>query len=148
MRKFMKETLMKMIIFFFVLSGNLFAEVPSYQITENTGLNKQERIDYLDKYMANLSSTLKNFEAKLDDNSKKMKELESSIKALKGDVDKKIDFNNPSEKNSNKTKELGEVEKLKADFLVLKNNDIEKLKTDVYDLRDELKVLLKTVKEH
>ena len=144
----MNVNVLKNMIVFFVLSNNLRAEVPAYQITENTGLNKQERIDYLDKYMANLSSTLKSFESKLDENSKKMKDIEASIKEMKVEADKKNVSPQTNEKKQNKNSETSEVEKLKADILVLKNKDIEKIKSDLSDLSDEVKLLLKTVKEH
>jgi len=117
-----------------------FAEIPPFQSNENTGLNKKERIDELEKYLSDLAGTLKKMETKLDENTKKVQSLNDVVKLLKDAQDKKVesDF---GEKKITDSKEAFEIEKLKLDILILKNQDIEKLKNDVKDLNDTLRFI-------
>lgn len=126
-------------------SGKLIAEIKPYQSIDNTGLNKQERIEVIDKYMVDLVSSLKNMENKLDENSKKIKSLEDSFKSMKAAEIKKAEVV-LGEKKTPLPKDLSEMEKIKADILAMKNQDIEKLKINVDELSDTVKALQATMK--
>lgn len=126
-------------------SGKLIAEIKPYQSIDNAGLNKQERIEVIDKYMVDLVSSLKNMENKLDENSKKIKSLEDSFKSMKAAEIKKAEVV-LGEKKTPLPKDLSEMEKIKADILAMKNQDIEKLKINVDELSDTVKALQATMK--
>lgn len=64
------------------LSTNAIAAISLYQSTDNTGLNKQERIENVEDYLAGLSKTLKAMEEKVNDSTKKIASLESSLKNI------------------------------------------------------------------
>jgi TolA-binding protein len=125
------------------------AEVKVYEITENTGLNKLERIDTMDKYLVELSNSIKIMEAKLSENSEKIKSLESIIRTQKEEQLKKQNekvTTEISKSSPTSTKDLSELEKLKADFIVLKNNDIEKLKVDFQDQKETINIIQATLR--
>ena len=127
-------------------------KVQTYESGENVGLNKQERLEHVDTFLSTQNSSLKNMEKKLDDNAKKIKDLESIIKALKehqAKTDKALEdkIGEKANPTSSASKELPEAEKLKADILSLKNKDIEKLKNDLSDLSDTVKAIQATLKE-
>lgn len=125
---------------FLVFSQSILAKVEVYQSTDNTGLNKLERIDGIEKYLIDLSATLKNMETKLDEQAKKMEEVSKEIAALKDNEAKRIQ-SALGQKTTDATAITGEVEKLRADFTTLKNEDIEKLSRDVLQLKDKLQDL-------
>jgi Txe/YoeB family toxin of Txe-Axe toxin-antitoxin module len=120
-----------------VFSQSILAKVEVYQSTDNTGLNKLERIDGVEKYLIDLSATLKNMETKLDEQSKKMEEVSKEIASLKDNEAKRIQ-SALGQKTTDATAITGEVEKLRADFTTLKNEDIERLTRDVLQLKDKL----------
>ena len=111
---------------FILINQNLKAEIKPYQSIDNSGLNKQERIEVIDKYLVDLVASLKSMENKLDENSKKVKSLEEVVKALKNAELIKPAPPVSEKKNSSVVAavDLKEVEKLKADLLTLKNQDI------------------------
>jgi hypothetical protein len=121
------------------------AEIKPDESTDDTGLNKKERIDAIESYLANMgtfTASIKNMETKLEESSKKLKALEETMKTIRGGQvsevgalsDKKVTPPVPS-------KEAAEIEKLKADILALKNQDIEKMKIDFQELREAVKAL-------
>ncbi|MBC7429441.1 MAG: hypothetical protein H7336_12560 [Bacteriovorax sp.] len=126
------------------------AEIKVYETTDNTGINKKEQIDVIEKYLTDFSSQLKTIEAKLDANSLKIKSMETSISAIKDTDIKKIHDQLSEKKATVKTEsqkeEANEIEKLKADVLALKNNDIEPLREDVNTLRFSVKNLQSILK--
>jgi flagellar motility protein MotE (MotC chaperone) len=136
-----------------LLCSGALAEIKSYQSMDNSGLNKKERIESVELYLSELSSTLKSMEAKLLENSSKMKEFENTIKVLatKNSSEASVEQQKNSDKNrprpTGDSADKNELEKLKADILSLKNNDIEKLKMDYQDLNETVKVLQATVRE-
>ena len=136
----MKFFLISLSLILVTLRSNVKAEIQNYEATENTGKNKLERIDVLDSYMVNLTTSLKNMESKLDENSKKLKSLENIVNTLKAADTKKAEASLGERKTSN-SKDLSEVEKLKADISILKNQDIEKLKANFEELNDTVKIL-------
>lgn len=137
---------------FVSLSTTSMAQVKVYQSTDNTGLNKQERIEAVEGYLIDLSKSLKNMEAKLDENAKKLNNLDSVVKAM-AQADKaameKLGEKKASTPASTalNAKDVNEVEKLKADFLVLKNEDIEKLKVQFDEINDTVKALQATIRD-
>lgn len=143
---------MKAVLFsfmFLVLSTRAMAEVSGYESTDNAGLNKQERIDNIEKYLSNLSASLKKMEAKLDENAQKFKSLDDVVKAMKAEREaaaQKI-AGQLGEKKTVGVKDGAELEKMKADILVLKNDEIEKLKTQFSDLNETVKALQATVRD-
>jgi len=131
-----------------IVLGSLFltnarAEIKPYQSIDNAGLNKQERIEVIDKYLVDLVVSLKNMDSKLEENSKKLKSLEEVVKALKDADQKKADALVGQKKTTPPlaSNNLNEVEKLKADILTLKNQDIEKMKVDFSELKDTVQAL-------
>lgn len=127
----------------FALCSNVVAAIKTYETIDNSGLNKQERIEYIDKYLVDLAANLKNMEGKVDENSKKLKSLDEIVKVLKDAETKKLDP--PAEKKS-ASKEMSEADKLKADILALKNQDIEKLKVDLEELKETVKAIQATIR--
>lgn len=150
------KTYQRIIIgFLFVATSSLtMAEVQSYETTDNTGLNKLERLDTVDKYLVELSKSVKAMEAKLDENAKKIQSLDSIVKVLK-ENEAKLMTEKLGEQKKSRTKEeakvskddLTEMEKLKADILALKNKDIEKIKVNVEELSDTVKAIQATLKD-
>jgi predicted nucleic acid-binding Zn-ribbon protein len=131
------------------LSLSVSAEVLPYESIDNTGLNKQERIETIDKYLVTLVASIKKMESKLDENSKKLKSLDDIIKGIK-ETEQKNTESQLGEKKTTPllaTKDTNEIEKLKADILSLKNQDIERIKIDFQELRDTVKALQATIKD-
>lgn len=136
------------------LSTNAIAEIKTYQSTDNTGLNKQERIEAVEGYLIELSKSLKSMESKLDENAKKMSDLDHVVKAMAA-ADKEAAEKMTKEKLGEKkktpetaeAKEVTEVEKLKADILVLKNEDIEKLKVQFEEMNDTVKAIQSSLRD-
>lgn len=129
-----------------------FAEIKSYQSTDNTGLNKREQIDGIEKYLQDLSSTLKKMETQIDSNSLKLKSLDEALRALKDGELKKIKDQLAETKSGNATvatapnapeaaENKAELDKLKADILSIKNSDIDQLQTDVRTLNSSVQYI-------
>ena len=133
----MKTLCLAGLLFF---SSAVFAKIEVYKITENTGLNKLERIDGIENYLVSLSVNLKNMSSKLDETNKKMEELDRDIKTLKENESKRVETA-LGDKRTDLPAATAEIEKLKADFLALKNEDIEQLKKDLQVLSTSLKEL-------
>ncbi|MBC7538314.1 MAG: hypothetical protein H7281_05810 [Bacteriovorax sp.] len=144
------KTLLGTLISIIMLSASIpaMAEIKTYQSIDNAGLNKQERIEVIDKYLVDLAASLKNMESKLDENSKKLKSLEDVVKVIKETELKKVEPQLGEKKTSPAvaSKDLSETEKLKADILTLKNQDIEKMKIDFQELKDTVNALQATIK--
>ncbi|MDO9182150.1 MAG: hypothetical protein Q7U04_07065 [Bacteriovorax sp.] len=128
----------------FVFCNLATAGVEIYQSTDNTGLNKQERIEAVEKYLIDLSNSIKKMESGMDDNSKKLKTLEDVVKTIKDNQDKlmigslgekKPDLRDQTDKNTI------EIDKLKTDIISIKNKDIEKLSIEFQVLLDAVKEL-------
>lgn len=136
------------------LSINAVADIKVYQSTDNTGLNKQERIESVENYLIDLSKSLRAMEARLDENAKKMGAIDSVVKAMvaqKAAEDKVVLQKLGEKKSAAPTttlapEEMNDLEKLKADILILKNDDIEKLKGDFQELNDTVRALQATIK--
>lgn len=129
----------------FGVSG-AWAEVPVYKSTENEGLNKNERIDSVESYLAKMATSLNGLESKLNENAKKLKDLEKLVLVLKEEQAKKIDsrlgeVKQPTPENPTGKPEPSELEKIKADIMAMKNQDIEKLKTSLEELSDTVKAI-------
>lgn len=127
------------------------AEVKIYESTDNTGRNKQERIESVEEYLIDLSKSLKVMEANLAENSKKLGAIDSILKVMATDKaaeDKLLSAKLGEKKKASDVdrKDMNEIEKLKADILVLKNEDIEKLKVDFREINETLKALQNTVR--
>ncbi|MDD4974813.1 MAG: hypothetical protein PHY93_10710 [Bacteriovorax sp.] len=129
-------------------SSAAMAEIKPYQSIDNAGLNKQERIEVIDKYLVDLAASLKNMENKLDDNAKKLKSLEEIVKVIKEAEEKKAEVKLGEKKTTPAlaSRDLSETEKLKADILTLKNQDIEKMKVDFQELKDTVNALQATIR--
>jgi len=133
-------------------ASQVLAEIPGYSSTDNTGLNKKERIDAVETYLSNLTQSLTKLEQKLDENSKKLSDLDRVVNALKASEAKKVDSKlgeakQPTPGNPTGKPEPSELEKLKADVLALKNQDIEKLKTNLEELSDTVKAIQSNLKK-
>jgi len=119
-------------------SQSILANVETYQNTENTGLNKLERIDGIEKYLVNLSATLKNMENKLKDQGDRLDQVVQEVKTLKDNEAKRITAA-LGQKSNDPNALTGEIEKLRADYTTLKNDDIERLSKDILQLKEKLK---------
>lgn len=122
------------------------AEMPVYKSTENEGLNKNERIDSVESYLASMAKSLNGLEQKLNENSQKLKDLDKLVKLLKEEQAKKVDsklgeVKQPTPENPTGKPEPSELEKLKADVMAMKNQDIEKLRTSLDELSDTVKAI-------
>lgn len=141
-----------LVLFFSIAISQLcYAEIKVYQSTDNTGINKKEQIDGIEKYLAELGNQLRKMEEKIDASSLKLKSMESAIAVIK-EVDLKkiheqlVIKNDPAKKATGKTSEetvevadKDELEKLKADILAIKNNDIEQIRLDINGLKFSIK---------
>jgi hypothetical protein len=96
----MKNSHILILIILITLCGNVGAEVQIYQSTDNTGLNKREQIESVEKYLISFSQTLKKMESTLDENAKKIQAQDIKILGLLKD-------------NQNKTLE---TEKIKTEY--------------------------------
>ncbi len=130
-------------LFIFLLSAEVSAQIKIYEDTDNTGINKLERIGVIEKYLIGLSQSLKSMEAKLEVNTLKLKTMEDNINSIK-DKDLKSITAQLSEKTSAAaapSKDAAEIEKIKADIQTMKNDDIEKIKLDLQALSSAVKQL-------
>lgn len=118
-----------------LVSNVCVAEIAVYKSTDNTGINKLERIGVIEQYLATLSATLQKMESKLESNSQKLAEIESSLKGVKDNDIKKIQEQLSEKKPEAKNGANEELEKLKADILAIKNEDIERIRRDIQLLK-------------
>jgi hypothetical protein len=116
------------------LSGVSDAEIQIYKSTDNTGINKLERIGVIEQYLATLSGTLQSIEAKVDATALKVNALEKVVVQIKEADIKNIQTKLVAVSAPVKNPTTEELEKLKADFTVLKNDDIEGLRTQIQGL--------------
>jgi hypothetical protein len=112
------------------------AEIEVYKSTDNTGINKLERIGVIEAYLVNLSKAVNDMDAKLALNSVKLDTIQTSLKLKEDDI-KKIQ-EKLLEKSTAKTPEMAELEKLKQDLLALKNDDIEKMRFQIQGLSNNM----------
>ncbi len=125
------------------------AEIKTYESTDNTGINKKEQIEVIEKYLANLSGTLKTMEAKLEANTVKLKSLEDVIKVLKEQDIKKIQDQLGEKKTpaaASAAPNTEELDKIKADILAIKNEDIEKVQIEVRSLNSSVEQIQQLLK--
>lgn len=136
---------MKRIIFCVcsLLSLNAYTEINSYQSTDNTGLNKREQIETIEKYLIDLSGQLKKLEGKIEEHGEKFRALEKSIQEIKENASVKKEDKQALKKIPEKENPADifseELEKIKADVLSLKNKDIEVMGKNIRDLEFSLK---------
>ncbi len=148
--KTLKETF---IIALFCLGvSSSFAEIPAYQSTDNSGLNKKERIDAVETYLAKLAESITKLEQKLDENSAQIKNLEKAVKFLREEQTKKMDSKlgeakMPVAANPSGKPLPSELEQLKSDVMALKNQTIEKLRTNLDELSETVKGIQATLKK-
>lgn len=146
----MKRNLSILIGTFFVITSSFAqSQIPTYEATDNAGLNKRERIDSVEKYVIDLSSSLRSMESKLDENAKKIKALDDTVKGIKEELTKKeaakLGEQKAPQKESKEVKEIyQELDKLKSDILSMKNQDIEKLKINFEELSETVRMLQAT----
>ncbi len=148
-----KITVFSIIVLGVSVSFAALAEIKIYQSTDNTGLNKREQIDNVERYLIELSGSLKNLEAKIDANAIKLKTLEDGVKAIKEQDIKKIQEQLGQKKTDSTVASqvqpgptMQEMEKIKADILTLKNDDIEKVQSDIRSLNSSVEYIQKTLK--
>ena len=127
-----------------LFSFNCIAQIETYTSTDNTGINKLERIGVIESYLQKLSGTLKSMEAKLEAQDIKLKSLEANVSAIKEQDIKRLETQ-IAEKKAVKSEDkiaMEELEKLKADMVALKNDDIEGIAEQIRILKaaiDEIK---------
>ena len=85
-------------------------------------------------------------ESKLAENSKKIQALDEVVKSIKVVEAKQADKELGEKKSASLPKDLSELDKIKADIISLKNNDIEKLKVNYQELIDTVKAIQATIK--
>ena len=150
--------MMKMLVLlsYIGVSSLCSAEVKVYQTTDNTGLNKREQIDTVEKYLTDLSTTLKSMEAKLDQNSLRLKTLEDTVGVIKNKDLKQIQDQLGAKTITTAATtttpavvpvvSATEIEKINADILALKNDDVEVLKGDVQAMKSSLRYIQSLLK--
>lgn len=121
-----------------LFSQSILADVEVYKDTENTGQNKLERLEGMEKYLVQFSASIKNLESKIEEQSKKMSSLEKEVNALKELEDKRTKTALGQVRNDPQAA-MAEIEKLKADFTTLKNDDIEQIRQDLIMLNKTMK---------
>lgn len=130
----------------FSLSFYCSAEVLLYKTTDNTGINKLERIGVIEQYLVTLSEALQNMETKLEATVLKVASLEKVVSEIK-EVDIKTIEKKLGEKALPvKTPEMEELNKLQADLRVLKNEDIEIIRIQIQGLNSSVSQLQSKVK--
>lgn len=139
-------------IVFLAISTVAVAQIKEYQSTDNTGLNKQERIEVVEGYLTNLSKKLQSMEGQLNENSLRLSDLDKLVKKMVADKEaaekilkEKIVEKKPADQKAAATEQT-ELEKLRADILVIKNDDIEKLKIDFREMIDTVRALQATMR--
>ena len=127
---------MKKLILMFGLmfSGLCAAEIQIYKSTDNTGINKLERIGVIETYLATLSGTLQNIEAKVDASALKLSALEKVVAQIKDTDIKNIQAKLGEKTEAAKSPSMEELDKIKADITALRNNDIEGLQVQIQGL--------------
>lgn len=134
MRKFQ----LYLVFFILIQSTICSSEVKEYKTLDNSGLNKNERIESIDKYLLELSSSLKNMDSKLDENAKKLHSLEQVVNAMKVAEAKKVE---PL---------LGEKKSplaITPKESQLKNPEFEKMKVEFKELKDTVEALQATIRQ-
>lgn len=144
----MMKTLM--LVLAFATTQLCYAEIKVYQSTDNTGINKKEQIETIEKYLADLGGVLQRMDEKIDASVLKIKNMEASILSIKENDLKKLQDQIVPKKEEDKTAAQKvneeEMEKLKADILAVKNTDIEQLRLDINSLRFSVKNVEKILK--
>jgi Mg2+ and Co2+ transporter CorA len=121
---------MKLIIFLITL--NCFgSEVVPYKETDNQSMSKYERIGSIEKYLSNLSNTLKSMDEKIEMQNKQIKELQSA-KATK-------EVATPSAERSL-------IDKMQAEINALKKDDLKKIQDDVTTLQSDIQFFREILK--
>ncbi|MBY0415318.1 MAG: hypothetical protein K2Q18_14195, partial [Bdellovibrionales bacterium] len=107
----------------------------SYKNTDNTGINKLERIGVIETYLTTLSATLKGMEAKVLAAELKTNAMEAKLLAKEDEIKKlKEEIASTKELLFKSTIDPKELDRLKADILEIKNEDIEKIRILVQGL--------------
>jgi hypothetical protein len=128
-------------LFIFLFTTKISAQIKTYEDTDNTGINKLERIGVIEKYLIGLSLSLKSMETKLEANTIKLKTMEDNINTIKDKDLKSISAQLSEKTAATPSKDASEIEKIKADILTMKNDDIEKIKLDLQALSSAVKQL-------
>lgn len=121
----------------FLFMQALLASVDVYKVTENTGLNKLERIDSIETYLVSLSAGLKNLESKMEEQTKKIEAMNKIVTKLEDNDAKRVKaaLGGPITSLEGAT---GEIERLRKDFTAIKNDEIEKLKKDILIIQERV----------
>jgi hypothetical protein len=141
-------------LYLFILLGavlNATATVPSYQETDNEGMYKPERFSSIEKQLILVSKAVNAIEdkhaasaaalnEKINENSKQIKLLEDQFKSLKP-TDTTAEHKASGRTTDKNVSLEDEMKKLKADFLSLKNQDLEKMSIELHELSLHLKQL-------
>ena len=134
---------MKLLFFIFIFNSNalLGAEIPLYKTTDNTGLNKLERIDVIEKYLINISGTLQKIESSVNANVEKIGSLEKLISQIKESDIKSLEKKLSEKLDNSKNLDRDDLSKLQADLTILKNEDIELIKMQLQGLKSSVQLL-------
>lgn len=120
-----------------MISTPLLADVDVFKSQDNTGLNKLERIDGMEKALVKYSAAIKNLEGTIEEQRKLIDELQKTVKILKDNDDKRVRAA-LGERATDVQSAVGEIEKLKADFKEIENmkKEIERMKEAILDVRE------------
>lgn len=120
-----------------LVSASLLADVEVFKSQDNTGLNKLERIDGMEKSLVQYSAAIKNLESTVEEQRKLITELQKTVKILKDNDDKRVRAA-LGERATDVQSAVGEIEKLKADFKEVENlkKEIERMKEAILDVRE------------
>lgn len=129
-----------------VFCAPLKSEIPQYKTTDNTGINKLERIDVIEQYLIKLSGILQNIETKVDASTLKISSLEKTVSEIKETDIKNLETKLEAKTASVKTPEMEELNKLQADLTTLKNEDIESIRIQLQNIKSSIQLLQSQVK--
>ena len=136
-----------LVVLIFVISSiNIYAQ-GDYKSIDNQGMSKSEKFEVIDKYLQAINQSVKSLESKLDENGKKIKNLDEMIVNIKKEMKELKDASQDKlgEVKDGKTKNP-ELDKLKNELEALKSKDIEKLHSEVQGLSDTVKSLMALMK--
>lgn len=149
---------MRVTLLFFMFTVFVFnpakTEIKIYEKTDNTGINKFERIGVIEKYLMGLAEELTKLDQSINKNNEKINGLEASLNTFKTVdlkvIQEKIEGKTKDSKKDSDVDEIKlinqELEKLKQDILTLKNEDIEKLQVQLTGLKFNVDNLQKVLK--
>jgi Mg2+ and Co2+ transporter CorA len=96
-------------------------------------MNKYERIGSIEKYLSNLSNTLKSMEEKIETQNKQIKELQSA---------------KPPKEVVNSSLDRSLIDKMQTEINALKKDDLKKVQDDVTVMQSDIEFIREILKSN